>query len=172
MGRRGRAAALAVGLATVVSACELLPELATPRAPAADASAACLTLNEVLLTRQTVVRGVEDALEGRETEALLAASHARAELAVAVGDLHVEAGPEDLRAFVEEVAGLVAREADVIDLGRVVPPTRARLMGEGRSTLEALDTTLRLGLGEGSIAARACPNEEFFLPAFEFPTGG
>ena len=45
-------------------------------------------------------------------------------------------------------------------------------MGEGRSTLEALDTTLRLGLGEGSIAARACPNEEFFLPAFEFPTGG
>jgi len=159
-------------MANAVAACALLPPELAPVVPpiaVVDPQRACSAIGEVLIERSLLMRGVEDALAGRSTEAILAASRARANVSAVIdGFQPQDAGPE-LRASLEAVADLVTSEADVLDHGRVEEPTRAWLLGEGRSTLIALDANLQRVIGPASAVAAACRHDDLGLRPFVFP---
>ena len=170
--RAGRAIGLAIATTTAVAACALLPPELAPVAPpiaAVDPQRACSAIGEVLIERSLLIRGMEDALAGRSTEALLAASRARANVSAVLDRFQPQdAGPE-LRASLEAVAGLVTSEADVLDLGRVDVPTREWLLEDGRTTLLALDANVQRILGPASVVAGACQHDDLVLRPFGFP---
>ena len=172
MGVKATAASALCLTAIVAGACALLPaELAPPVSVGpvnVDPQAACVAISDILVELSFLLGAVQDALEDRSTEALLAASRARANIAASLSDARVEYG-DALPAAVEDVAAIVSAQADVLDHGRVELATREALLHEGRATLEALDGRLQRIVGPGSPVARVCPEAPFEVKRFALP---
>lgn len=133
-----------------------------------DVPELCFTLERVYAERAALAQAFETALAGRGLEAAREAIGIRGDLDKLLDELRSSSEASsidsDLRRAVIAAADLMVSETKILDKGQGAPPNLHWLRNDGLAILEASDTTLRLGTGEGSTVAASCIGMKFIIP--------